>query len=61
MGLVSLSTLMLVQNSAREEDLGIVTSLHQFGRSLGGAVAVTASFLCLLCCLCLPGEKENSG
>jgi len=129
MGLVSLSTLMLVQNSAREEDLGIVTSLHQFGRSLGGAVgvgicgglvtnglldslektaellpqelmiqlrestenllrsefqslvsteametlrgavltgvfsaflvAVTASFLCLLCCLCLSGEREK--
>jgi len=130
MGLISLSTLILVQNSSRAEDLGIVTSLHQFGRSLGGAVgvgicgglvtnglldsleqtaeilpqnlmvllrestenllrpefqsmvsteametlrsavltgvfsaflvAVSASFLCLLCCLCLPNENDGS-
>jgi EmrB/QacA subfamily drug resistance transporter len=40
MGVVSLSTLVLVQNSAKTEDLGIVTSLHQFSRSLGGTVGV---------------------
>lgn len=40
MGFVSLATLILVQNSVRVEDLGIVTSIHQFGRSLGGTVGV---------------------
>jgi len=40
MGFVSLSTLILVQNSLAAEDLGVATSLHQFGRSLGGAVGV---------------------
>jgi EmrB/QacA subfamily drug resistance transporter len=40
MGFVTLSTLILVQNSAEAEDLGIVTSLHQFGRSLGGTIGV---------------------
>lgn len=40
MGFVSLSTLILVQNSAAEEDLGLVTSFHQFARSLGGTIGV---------------------
>ncbi len=40
MGFVSLSTLILVQNSASSEDLGIVTSLNQFSRTLGGTIGV---------------------
>lgn len=40
MGLVSLATLILVQNSAGEGDLGVVTSFHQFCRSLGGTIGV---------------------
>ncbi len=43
MGFVSLSTLIIVQNSVAKEDLGVVTSLHQFGRSLGGTVGVGIS------------------
>jgi EmrB/QacA subfamily drug resistance transporter len=40
MGFVSLSTLLTVQNSLTEMDLGIATSSHQFARSLGGTVGV---------------------
>ncbi|THB79574.1 MAG: MFS transporter [Desulfobulbaceae bacterium] len=40
MGLVSLSTLIVVQDSVSNKHLGIATSLHQFGRSLGGTVGV---------------------
>ena len=40
MGFVSLSTLILVQNSTAGQDLGIVTSFHQFSRSLGGTIGV---------------------
>jgi hypothetical protein len=40
MGIVSLATLILVQNSVTDQDLGIVTSFHQFGRSLGGTLGV---------------------
>jgi EmrB/QacA subfamily drug resistance transporter len=40
MGFVSLSTLLTVQNSLPEMDLGIATSSHQFARSLGGTVGV---------------------
>ncbi|MBM9605680.1 MFS transporter [Desulfopila inferna] len=43
MGIVSLSTLILVQNSVTAKDLGIVTSFHQFGRSLGGTIGVGIS------------------
>ncbi len=39
-GFVSLSTLILVQSSVSEENLGVVTSLHQFGRSLGATIGV---------------------
>ena len=40
MGFVSLATLILVQNNAPSADLGIVTSFHQFARSLGGTIGV---------------------
>lgn len=40
MGFVSLATLIIVQNSVGGEDLGVVTSFHQFGRSLGGTIGV---------------------
>lgn len=40
MGFVSLATLIIVQNSVEGQDLGIVTSFHQFGRSLGGTIGV---------------------
>ncbi len=40
MGCVTLSTLVMVQNCMKDEDLGIATSLHQFSRSLGGTIGV---------------------
>jgi EmrB/QacA subfamily drug resistance transporter len=40
MGFVSLSTLLTVQNSLSDMDLGVATSSHQFARSLGGTVGV---------------------
>ncbi|HYA02521.1 MAG TPA: MFS transporter [Syntrophobacteria bacterium] len=40
MGFVSLSTLLTVQNSLSEMDLGVATSSHQFARNLGGTVGV---------------------
>jgi hypothetical protein len=40
MGFVSLSTLLTVQNSLTEMDLGVATSSHQFARNLGGTVGV---------------------
>jgi len=43
MGFVTLSTLIIVQNSVGKTDLGVATSLHQFGRSLGGTVGVGIS------------------
>lgn len=43
MGFVSLSTLILVQDSVSQEELGIATSLHQFSRSLGGTIGVGIS------------------
>lgn len=43
MGFVTLSTLIIVQNSVLKEDLGVVTSFHQFGRSLGGTIGVGIS------------------
>ncbi len=40
MGLVTLSTLVMVQNCMKDEDLGITTSFHQFSRSMGGTIGV---------------------
>lgn len=40
MGLVVLSTLLVVQNCLEKSDLGVATSSHQFARTLGGTVGV---------------------
>jgi MFS family permease len=40
MGFVSVSTLLKVQNSLHEDDLGIATSSQQFARTLGGAIGI---------------------
>ncbi len=40
MGFVTLSTLVMVQNCMKDEDLGITTSFHQFSRSIGGTIGV---------------------
>lgn len=40
MGFVSLSTLLIVQNSTDISNLGVATSSHQFARTLGGSVGV---------------------
>jgi EmrB/QacA subfamily drug resistance transporter len=40
MGFISLSTLLTVQDSLTEMDLGVATSSHQFARSLGGTLGV---------------------
>lgn len=40
MGFISLSTLLIVQDSLKPEDLGVATSFHQFSRTLGGAMGV---------------------
>ncbi|HVF88721.1 MAG TPA: MDR family MFS transporter [Blastocatellia bacterium] len=40
MGLVVLALLITMQNSVNRRQLGIVTSLNQFSRSIGGAVGV---------------------
>ena len=40
MGFVTLSTLILVQESLPREDLGVATSFHQFSRTLGGTIGV---------------------
>jgi EmrB/QacA subfamily drug resistance transporter len=40
MGLVALSTLIVVQNSLTEEDMGVATSSHQFARTLGGTIGI---------------------
>jgi MFS family permease len=43
MGLVSVGTLMIVQNSLDASDLGVATSSHQFARTLGGTIGIGAS------------------
>jgi len=43
MGLVSIATLLVVQNSLDESDLGVATASHQFTRTLGGAIGVGIS------------------
>jgi len=40
MGFVSVSTLLKVQNSLHESDLGIATSSQQFARTLGGTIGI---------------------
>jgi len=40
MGFITLSTLLIVQDSVEQEDLGVATSFHQFSRTLGGTVGV---------------------
>jgi EmrB/QacA subfamily drug resistance transporter len=40
MGFVSISTLMAVQNSLDESNLGIATSSQQFARTLGGTIGI---------------------
>ncbi|MCU0588139.1 MAG: MFS transporter [Syntrophobacteraceae bacterium] len=40
MGLVSISTLLVVQNSLDESNLGVSTSAQQFSRTLGGTIGI---------------------
>jgi hypothetical protein len=40
MGFVTLSTLLVVQESLESTDLGVATASHQFFRTLGGTVGV---------------------
>ncbi len=40
MGAVSIGTLLVVQNSVGDADLGTATSAHQFTRTLGGTIGV---------------------
>jgi EmrB/QacA subfamily drug resistance transporter len=43
MGFVVLATLLKVQNSLADKDLGVATSSHQFARTLGGTLGVGVS------------------
>jgi MFS family permease len=40
MGFTSISTLLVVQNSVDQKDLGVATSSHQFTRTLGGTIGI---------------------
>ena len=40
MGFITLSTLILAQESQLEKDLGVATSFHQFSRTFGGTIGV---------------------
>lgn len=40
MGFISLSTLLIVQNSVEPSNLGVATSFHQFSRTMGGTIGV---------------------
>ena len=40
MGLVSIATLLIVQNSISSANLGVTTSSHQFTRTLGGTIGI---------------------
>ena len=40
MGFITLSTLLIVQDSLTPADLGVATSFHQFSRTLGGTIGV---------------------
>ncbi|SMC16806.1 drug resistance transporter, EmrB/QacA subfamily [Desulfacinum hydrothermale DSM 13146] len=43
MGFVSISTLLIVQDSLDPRDLGVATSSHQFSRTLGGTIGIGAT------------------
>ena len=43
MGFVSISTLLIVQNSLPGENLGVATASHQFSRTLGGTIGIGIS------------------
>jgi hypothetical protein len=43
MGFVSVSTLLIVQNSLPPSDLGVATSSQQFARTLGGTLGIGVS------------------
>ena len=43
MGFVSIGTLLLVQNSLADSDLGVATASHQFSRTLGGTIGIGIS------------------
>jgi EmrB/QacA subfamily drug resistance transporter len=40
MGFMTLSTLLIVQNSVPKKNLGVATSFHQFARTMGGTIGV---------------------
>jgi EmrB/QacA subfamily drug resistance transporter len=40
MGFITLSTMILVQESLSKKDLGVATSFHQFSRTFGGTIGV---------------------
>jgi MFS family permease len=40
MGFTSIATLLVVQRSVAEKDLGVATSSHQFTRTLGGTIGI---------------------
>ncbi len=40
MGFTSISTLLVVQNSVAQNNLGVATSSHQFSRTLGGTIGI---------------------
>jgi MFS family permease len=40
MGFITLTTLLVVQNSLKTEDIGVATSSHQFARTLGGTLGI---------------------
>ena len=41
MGFITLSTLIIVQDSLSQRDLGVATSFHQFSRTFGGTIGVS--------------------
>ena len=43
MGFVSMATLLVVQDSLDQSDLGVATASHQFARTLGGTIGVGIS------------------
>ena len=43
MGFIALSTLLVVQDSLSESELGVATASHQFSRTLGGTIGIGIS------------------